>query len=108
MAVSSDSVRRDRRVAVVGLGPIGSKVVEALDKGIDGLVLTAVSVQDPAKHQGFLSKLNKPPAVLPIDGLHEVADIVIECAPRHACAIDRGAVRQPRQDRHRAQRRRIA
>jgi aspartate dehydrogenase len=80
-ATSSDNLRRDQRVAVVGLGPIGTKVVEALDKGIDGLVLSAVSVQDPAKHQGFLSKLKTPPAVLPIDGLHEVADIVIECAP---------------------------
>ena len=72
---------RDQRVAVVGLGPIGTKVVEALDKGIDGLKLTAVSVQDPAKHQAFLSRLNNAPAMLPIDGLHEVADIVIECAP---------------------------
>jgi aspartate dehydrogenase len=81
MAASSENQRRDQRVAVVGLGPIGAKVVEALDRGIDGLVLTAVSVQDPAKHRGFLSKLKKPPAVLPIDGLHEVADIVIECAP---------------------------
>jgi aspartate dehydrogenase len=69
------------RVAVVGLGPIGRKVVEALDKGIDGLVLAAVSVHDPAKHQAFLAGLNKPPAILPIDGLAEVADMVIECAP---------------------------
>jgi aspartate dehydrogenase len=81
MASSSNSTRQDRRIAVVGLGPIGRKVVEALDKGIDGLMLTAVSVQDPAKHQAFLAKLSKPPAVRPIDGLHEVADIVIECAP---------------------------
>jgi aspartate dehydrogenase len=81
MASSSDSTRQDRRIAVVGLGPIGRKVVEALDKGIDGLMLTAVSVQDPAKHEAFLAKLGRPPAVLPIDNLHEVADIVIECAP---------------------------
>src|SRR5882757_7696990 len=70
-----------RRVAVVGLGPIGTKVVQALDDGIDGLVLTAISIQNPAKHQGFLAKLKKPPAILPIDGLCDVADIVIECAP---------------------------
>jgi len=70
-----------RRVAVVGLGPIGSKVVKALDEGIDGLVLVAVSVQHPAKHEGFLAGLKRRPAVLPIDGLSAVADIVIECAP---------------------------
>ena len=70
-----------RRVAVVGLGPIGTRVVQALDDGIGGLVLAAVSVQDPGKHQAFLARLKKPPAVLPIDGLAAVADIVIECAP---------------------------
>jgi aspartate dehydrogenase len=69
------------RVAIVGLGPIGIKVAEALDHGIDGLVLSAVSVQHPEKHRGRLAKLSKPPAILPIDALAEVADIVIECAP---------------------------
>src|SRR5205085_5848729 len=53
----------------------------ALDDGIDGLVLTAISIQNPAKHQAFLANLNKPPAILPIDELCAVADIVIECAP---------------------------
>jgi aspartate dehydrogenase len=81
MADSAANIRDDQRVAVVGLGPIGRKVVEALDKGIDGLVLAAVSVQEPAKHRDFLARLNKPPAILPIDGLAEVADLVIECAP---------------------------
>jgi len=81
MADSAGNRRSDQRVAVVGLGPIGRKVVEALDKGIDGLILTAVSVQDPAKHQAFLAGLKQPPAILPIDGLAEVADMVIECAP---------------------------
>jgi aspartate dehydrogenase len=69
------------RVAVAGLGPIGTKVAQALDRGIDGLVLTAVSVQNPDKHQGWLGKLTTPPAVLPIEQLSEAADIVIECAP---------------------------
>jgi aspartate dehydrogenase len=81
MADSAGNKRSDQRVAVVGLGPIGRKVVEALDKGIDGLVLAAVSVQDPAKHQAFLAGLKTQPAILPIDGLAEVADLVIECAP---------------------------
>jgi aspartate dehydrogenase len=69
------------RVAVVGLGPIGIKVVEALDRGIDGLVLVAVSVQNPAKHRGFLAGLKTVPAILPIDALAAIADVVIECAP---------------------------
>src|ERR1700742_2022297 len=79
----SDSSRMHarQRVAVVGLGPIGTKVVEALDQGIDGLALVAVSVSDPAKHQRFLAGLKQPPAVLPIEALADNADMVIECAP---------------------------
>jgi aspartate dehydrogenase len=69
------------RVAIAGLGPIGTTVAEALDRGIDGLVLTAVSVQNPEKHLTWLGKLATTPAVLPIEKLSEVADIVIECAP---------------------------
>jgi aspartate dehydrogenase len=71
----------DLRVAIVGLGAIGRKVAEALDRGIDGLALVAVSAQNPDKHRGFLAGLTKPPAVLPIEALAGVADIVIECAP---------------------------
>src|ERR1700683_547061 len=69
------------RVAVAGLGAIGIKLAQALDEGIDGYVLTAVSAQSPAKHRGFLATLKKPPAMLPIEALSGVADMVIECAP---------------------------
>lgn len=69
------------RVAIAGLGPIGTKVAEALDRGIDGLVLSAVSVQNPEKHLTWLGKLATTPAVLPIERLSEAADLVIECAP---------------------------
>ena len=69
------------RVAIVGLGPIGKGAAEALDKGIDGLTLAAVSAQHPEKHHNWLGRLTTRPAVLPIERLSEVADIVIECAP---------------------------
>jgi aspartate dehydrogenase len=73
--------RPELRIAVAGLGAIGARVVEALDRGIDGLVLTAVSVQNPDKHRARLAGLAKPPAVLPIEALVDLADIVVECAP---------------------------
>jgi aspartate dehydrogenase len=73
--------RGEMRVAVVGLGAIGRKVVEALDHGMDGLVLTAISVQNPGKHSDFLAALSKTPIIRPIEDLSEVADVVIECAP---------------------------
>src|ERR1700722_10060786 len=69
------------RVAIAGLGPIGKKVAEALDQGIDGLSLTAVSAQNPEKHLNWLGTLKTPPAMLPIVQLSDVADIAIECAP---------------------------
>ena len=81
MANLSRRPAADLRVAVVGLGAIGIRVVEALDRGIDGLVLAAVSVQNPDKHRGRLASLMRPPAILPIEALIDVADIVIECAP---------------------------
>jgi aspartate dehydrogenase len=81
MPDSSKSRPANVRVAVVGLGAIGIRVVEALDAGIDGLVLAAVSAQNPAKHGARLAKLNKPPPILPIEALSDAADLVIECAP---------------------------
>jgi aspartate dehydrogenase len=81
MSESSKSARTHVRVAVVGLGAIGTKVAEALDRGIDGLVLAAVSAQNPEKHRAWLAGLASKPAMLPIEALSGVADIVIECAP---------------------------
>ncbi|HEY0568390.1 MAG TPA: aspartate dehydrogenase [Xanthobacteraceae bacterium] len=75
--------RTSLRVAVAGLGSIGARVVEELDRGLDGLVLTAVSVQNPDKHRERLAALKRAPAILPIEALADAADIVIECAPSH-------------------------
>jgi aspartate dehydrogenase len=69
------------KVAVAGVGAIGSKVVEALDRGIDGLVLTAVSVQNVDKHRNWLAGLTTAPKLLPLEELAEAADLVVECAP---------------------------
>jgi aspartate dehydrogenase len=81
MANSSTSLGPDLRVAIVGLGAIGRKVAQALDRGIEGLALVAVSAQNPEKHRAWLAGLTKAPAVLPIEALVDAADIVIECAP---------------------------
>ena len=81
MANLSKSPEAALRVAIAGLGPIGKKVAEALDRGIDGLALAAVSAQHPDKHRNWLGSLRVQPAVLPIEKLADVADVVIECAP---------------------------
>ena len=69
------------RVAIAGLGSIGAGVAKAIDAGIDGVVLSAVSAQSIDKHQAWLGQLKSRPATLPIEALADVADIVIECAP---------------------------
>jgi aspartate dehydrogenase len=69
------------RVAIAGLGPIGSKLAKALDDGIEGLELAAVSAQNIDKHRPWPDKLGKKPATLPIEALADAADIVVECAP---------------------------
>jgi aspartate dehydrogenase len=81
MTNMANSRGADLRVAIAGLGPIGRKVAEALDRGMDGLVLTAVSAQHPEKHRDWLGNFTKAPALLPIEELSDVADIVVECAP---------------------------
>jgi len=81
MANLTKSSGQDLRVAIAGLGPIGKGAAEALDQGIDGLSLAAVSVQNPEKHHNWLGTLKKPPVILPIEKLSDAADIVIECAP---------------------------
>jgi aspartate dehydrogenase len=69
------------RIAIAGLGAIGREVARALDAGIDGLELAAVSAANIDKHRSWLDKLGKVPAALPIEALADAADIVIECAP---------------------------
>jgi aspartate dehydrogenase len=69
------------RVAIAGLGAIGREVATALDSGIAGLELAAVSAANIDKHRAWLVKLDKMPAALPIEALADAADIVIECAP---------------------------
>src|SRR6267142_4885971 len=69
------------RVAVAGLGAIGLKVAEALDRGIPGCVLAAVSANDRSKALERLSHLGRPVPVVALEKLEPLADIVVECAP---------------------------
>ena len=69
------------RVAVAGLGAIGLKVAEALDRGIPGCVLAAVSANDLSRAAKRLSHLGRPVPVVALGELEPLADIVVECAP---------------------------
>jgi aspartate dehydrogenase len=69
------------RVAVAGLGAIGLKLAEALDAGIPGCVLTAVSANDRDKAEKRLAHLAHAVPVVTLAELEPSADIVVECAP---------------------------
>ena len=69
------------RIAIAGLGAIGLKLAEALDRGIPGCVLAAVSANDLAKASKRLAHLEMPVPVVALDALEPLADIVVECAP---------------------------
>src|SRR5262245_31330885 len=73
--------KADLRVAIAGLGAIGLKVAEALDRGIPGCTLAAVSANDQSKAAQRLAHLARQVPIVSLGELEPLADIVIECAP---------------------------
>jgi aspartate dehydrogenase len=70
------------RVAVGGLGAIGMKVAETLDKGgIPGCRLVAVAAGDKERAAKRVAGFRNPPRVTDLAGLAEDADIVVEGVP---------------------------
>ena len=70
-----------QRVAIAGFGAIGRVVATALDRGLDGLALAAVSARDRARAEAAMAGFARPVPVLPLARLGDAAEIVIECAP---------------------------
>ena len=71
-------------VAIGGFGAIGRRVAEALDRGIPGLRLAAVSARDIDKAKRGMSAFSRPVPVLPLSALADVADVVVDAAPAPA------------------------
>src|SRR3954454_17573114 len=93
--MTEQKVLSELRVAIAGLGSIGTKIATALDQGIEGLMLSAVAVRDPGKHQAFIGGLRHQPQIMPIDQLGEGAAIVVDGAPsKHLRAIVEPAVKR--------------
>jgi aspartate dehydrogenase len=68
------------------MGAVGRRIIEALDEGIPGCELTAVSAKDRGKAQSYTQRLRRPAPVVPLGELESLADVVIECAPAHLLA----------------------
>ncbi|MFP6710933.1 MAG: aspartate dehydrogenase [Rhodospirillales bacterium] len=73
--------RKPLKVGIGGLGAIGDALVQRLDSGVEGLLLTAVAVRDPDKLRPGLAKLKIQPEIVSLGELALMADVVVECAP---------------------------
>ncbi len=81
LATEPDGPAKRLRVGVGGLGAIGLKVAAALDQGIDGLELAAVSARDRGKAARKLEGFHHPVPVVALGALAERAEVVVECTP---------------------------
>ncbi len=68
-------------VAIGGFGAIGAKVARALDDGIPGLRLVAVSARDHDGARARMAGMTAPPPVAGLGELAGLADVIVECAP---------------------------
>lgn len=73
--------RKTRRIAIAGFGAIGAAVAEALNKGIPGCELTAISSRNLDRVRAAVVHFARPVRVVPIEELEALADVVVECAP---------------------------
>ncbi|WP_323769308.1 aspartate dehydrogenase [Antarctobacter sp.] len=76
------------KIAVGGFGAIGKAVAAALDAGIPGMELVAVSARDTTKAQAYMAQsFSRAYEILPLENLAERADVVVECCPAHLLDI---------------------
>jgi aspartate dehydrogenase len=72
---------QDLSVGIGGFGAIGINVARALDAGIPGLTLAAVSANDREAAAGRMDGFRTKVPVVGLGDLAAQADIVVECAP---------------------------
>ncbi|MFN6954695.1 MAG: aspartate dehydrogenase [Acetobacteraceae bacterium] len=70
----------DKTVGIAGLGAIGLHLARALDAGVPGLRLAAVSARDRKKAEANIAGFRHKPLILPLADL-AACDIVVEAAP---------------------------
>lgn len=75
---------RELKVAIGGFGAIGRRVAQALDQGIPGLRLAAVSARNSSKAERGMASFSRLVPVVPLRDLAGVSDIVVDAAPAAA------------------------
>jgi len=74
------SRERPLTVGVVGLGAIGRRVCQALDAGLPGVRLAAVTARDRARGEAFLKSLGTPVPFVTLDALVAASEVVVEAS----------------------------
>ena len=69
-----------KTVAIAGLGAIGKEIADALDRGLPGLKLVAVSDVNADRVRELTQPYKEPPKLVPLAELTS-ADIVVEAMP---------------------------
>lgn len=72
------------KVGIAGFGTIGARVGRALDAGLEGLTLEAVSGRDMAKTHASVALLAHPVDVVTPQELAQRCEVIVECAPTAA------------------------
>jgi aspartate dehydrogenase len=94
-------VREALKVGLAGLGAVGLEVARRIEAGIPGLALVAVAVRDAGKARRSLSRIGSGIALVPVEALADICDVVVEGLPptqfRAAASpvIERGKVLMP-------------
>jgi len=71
-----------KRVAIAGLGVIGTRVARYIDEGaVEGIKLSAVASRDPQKAAQSVKDLRQAPPVCTVQELPNLADIIVDCTP---------------------------
>jgi aspartate dehydrogenase len=86
------------KLGIGGLGAIGLAVASRIDNGdVPGIALTAVSARDAEKAHAKIARFRNKPRLVPLDGLADHADVVLESVPaRHFCDIAEPAIAKGR------------
>ncbi|MEO7008788.1 MAG: aspartate dehydrogenase [Caldimonas sp.] len=79
--MNSESRRQEQRVGIAGLGTIGRALGKALNDGIPGMRLAAVSARNLAGAERWVATQPRAVPIVPLHALAEHSDIVVECAP---------------------------
>jgi aspartate dehydrogenase len=72
------------KVGIAGFGVIGKAVARALERGIEGAELVAVTSGDAQKARLAMAEFSRPVAIVSAEELAAQCDVIVECAPTAA------------------------